>query len=297
MRVDKENEYVSYNDELHKYWLKSSGEYCVSATTLIHKFATFDEDFWSSYKAFERIAPESFKGIKKTLLKTKRIQKNILEILDVDKETFKNAKKEILAEWALKRDESCVRGTKFHNEQEAEHWNGNTNEIKQLGLGGSFPPINTNKVELGKKGVYPEILLSRISNDKMLKIAGQADLVIVDGNEVHVLDYKTSKAIDKKAYFDTRARKATMMKYPLNNIEDSNFWHYTLQLSLYAWMIEKEYPEAIIKSLTIIHYDHDGKVTNYECEYRKKDVERMLAFYKNQLADKRFKESIKKITF
>lgn len=297
IKVDKENEYVSYNDELHKYWVKDSSEFCISATTLIHKFTTFDEDFWSSYKAFERVAPESFKKIKNNLLKTKKIQKNILEVLGIEEEEFQKTKKEILKEWAIKREESCVRGTKFHNEQEEQHWNGNTKEIKQLGLGGSFVPISTNKIEIGKKGIYPEILLSRISNDKILKVAGQADLVIVDGNEVHVLDYKTSKSIDKKAYFDTRSRKATMMKYPLNNMEDSNFWHYTLQLSLYAWMIQKEYPEAIIKSLTLIHYDHDGNITNYECEYRKKDVERMLAFYKNQLAHKKFKESIKKINF
>lgn len=297
IKVDKENEYVSYNDELHKYWVKDSSEFCISATTLIHKFTTFDEDFWSSYKAFERVAPESFKKIKNNLLKTKKIQKNILEVLGIEEEEFQKTKKEILKEWAIKREESCIRGTKFHSEQEEQHWNGNTKEIKQLGLGGSFVPISTNKIEIGKKGIYPEILLSRISNDKILKVAGQADLVIVDGNEVHVLDYKTSKSIDKKAYFDTRSRKATMMKYPLNNIEDSNFWHYTLQLSLYAWMIQKECPEAIIKSLTLIHYDHDGNITNYECEYRKKDVERMLAFYKNQLAHKKFKESIKKINF
>ena len=77
IKVDKENEYVSYNDELHKYWVKDSSEFCISATTLIHKFTTFDEDFWSSYKAFERVAPESFKKIKNNLLKTKKIQKNI----------------------------------------------------------------------------------------------------------------------------------------------------------------------------------------------------------------------------
>lgn len=297
LTVDKENDVVSYNDKVHKYWVKENGKQCISATTLIHKFTTFDEEFWSSYKALERIAPESFKDIKGNLLKTKRFSLKLLEELEIPEEIFLNAKRDILAEWAEKRDESCVRGTKFHQEQENLHWGGSTQELKQLGLGGTFTPINTNKIVMGQRGVYPELLLSRISNDGILRIAGQADLVIVDGNEVHILDYKTSKTIDQKGYFDSKSRKATTMKYPLNNIADSNFWHYTLQLSLYAWMIEKAYPEAIIKSLVIIHYDHNGKVTNYNCEYRKKDVERMLAFYKNQLIHDRFKESVKKLEF
>ena len=42
LKVDKENEYVKYNDELHKYCVKDNNEACISVTTLIHKFTTFD---------------------------------------------------------------------------------------------------------------------------------------------------------------------------------------------------------------------------------------------------------------
>ena len=45
--VDKENSLVSYNDKLHKYWIKGTKQACISVTTLIHKFTTFDEEFWS----------------------------------------------------------------------------------------------------------------------------------------------------------------------------------------------------------------------------------------------------------
>ena len=55
LEVDKENEVVRYNDQLHKYWTKSSNQSCISVTTLIHNFTTFDESFWSSYKAFESL--------------------------------------------------------------------------------------------------------------------------------------------------------------------------------------------------------------------------------------------------
>jgi ATP-dependent exoDNAse (exonuclease V) beta subunit len=265
---------------------------------LIHNFQTFDEEFWSTYKALEKIAEVSkFKEVKNTLLKIKKIPNNILELLDLQEKDLATAKQEILQEWQQKREESCIRGSKFHLEQELAHLGGTTKELKEFGIGGKFSTITTNRLELSKKGVYPELLLSRISNDGKLRIAGQADLVIVDGNDVYILDYKTSRSIDKKAFFDTKTRKATMMKYPLNNLEDSNFWHYTLQLSTYAWMIQKQYPEANIKSLVLIHYDHNGKITNYECEYRKLEVERMLAYYRNQIKKEDFKKSIQKMEF
>ena len=152
-----------------------------------------------------------------------------------------------------------------------------------------------NKIEYGAQRVYPEILLSRVSPDGELRIAGQADLVIIDGFDVHILDYKTSKKIDKKSYYDRKKRRSQMMKYPLNNIEDTNFWHYSLQLSTYAWMIEKMDPRFNIKSLTIIHYDHGGGVTYHECQYLKNDVERMLSDYKRKIKHDEFKKSREKV--
>lgn len=47
----------------------------------------------------------------------------------------------------------------------------------------------------------------------------------------------------------------------------------------------------------LIHHDHNGNITNYECEYRKDDVERMLSFYKSQLEHEEFQKSLEKIAF
>lgn len=298
LKVDKENGIVQYNDELHKYWVKETDSQCISVTTLIHKFTTFDEAFWSAYKTLESlISEEDFKAIKSDLTLTKKFSDSYLEKFEIDKEVFEGHRKTLLVEWARKREESCVRGSAIHLEQELRHLDGNTKELQKLGLGGKFETNTTNELVLGAKGVYPELLLSRVSEDGVLKIAGQADLVIIDNNDVYVLDYKTNKKIDKNAFFDSRTKKKSMMKYPLNNIQDTNFWHYSLQLSTYAWMIEKYNPAFNIKSLILIHYDHDGGVTEYECEYLKKDVERMLRFYKKQIIDDEFKRSREKIIF
>lgn len=298
LEVDKENNFVSYNDKLHKYWTKDSKQSCISVTTLIHQFTTFDEDFWSSYKAIESlVSAEEFKLIKPNLLSQNIFDLKYLEVVKVNEEIFINRKAEILNEWAETRERSCIRGTEIHRQHELEHLAGVTKELSHLNLGGSFSTNTTNQIETNVRQVYPELLLSRISPDGKLRLAGQADLIIVDGLDVYVLDYKTNKEIKMKSFYNGKTKKSTMMKYPLNNLQDVNFWHYSLQLSTYAWMIQKINPEYNIKALMLIHYDHDGGCTTYECEYLKQDVERMLGYYKNQIEHEEFKKSREKIIF
>ena len=181
LEIDKENSSVRYNDKLHKYWVKDSQQSCISVTTLIHKFSTFDELFWSSYKALESLADEDkFKGIKPDLLDRKVFNERYLDMTDVSLDDFNERREEILEEWAAKREESCIRGTAIHRAQELQHLAGNTKELQHLGLGGRFLTTTTNEIEVGAQKVYPELLLSRISPDGRLRIAGQADLVIID---------------------------------------------------------------------------------------------------------------------
>ena len=87
------------------------------------------------------------------------------------------------------------------------------------------------------------------------------------------------------------------MKYPLNTLEDSNFWHYTMQLSTYAWMLQKINPNFIIKDLILNHYDHAGNNTLYHCDYLKTEVERMLCFYKKELLSEKRKAERKRIEY
>ena len=62
-------------------------------------------------------------------------------------------------------------------------------------------------------------------------------------------------------------------------------------------MIEKISPEFNIKLLMLIHFEHNGGITSYECEYRKEDVERMLAFHKKMIEHEEFLKSNERIVF
>lgn len=115
--------------------------------------------------------------------------------------------------------------------------------------------------------------------------------------ESMIVTHNTNKKLDEKSYFDTRTKKSQMMKYPMNNLMDCNKVHYTLQLSLYAWMLQKLNPDFVIKKLLLIHYDHNGNVTEHEIEYLKEDVERMCKFWKKQCLLEEIREKRKPIEF
>lgn len=303
MKIDKSNGNVKYNDEEHLYW-DDNGKF-ISVTTLIGKFCQpFDSDYWSSYKAIERVLDkETFKIAKKDLQNNIGIDK-IIEAFDIDREDFNSAKQNILDEWQKKNIEACERGTKIHADLEHSFTKKKETDMKKYGLGGKFL-INTND-SLNKsntelldidKGVFPEYLIYRTSDDNKFRLAGQIDLLIKDGNDIYIRDYKTNSKIDEKSYYNPRTKKYQMMNYPLNNLMDCNKVHYALQLSTYAWMLQKINPQFNIKQLMLIHYNHDGNVTEIPVDYLKDDVIRMCKWYKKQLLIEETKNKRKPIEF
>lgn len=298
LKIDKKNGTCLYSDEKHIYWDEKDEVKYVSVTTLIHKFTQeFDEEFWSAYKALEAIMAEGFSRVKSSLLKSKKFNIKLIDKLEIDKLEFETKRQEIKNAWETNKNKACERGTAIHLGKELNFYEGKEHEIKHFGLGGKFT-CERNYYELDlEKGVYPEYLVSRKSDDELLRVAGQIDLLIKDGNDIYIIDYKTNKKLDEKSYFDPATKKHQMMKYPLNNVMDCNMLHYTLQLSTYAYLLKLINPEFNVKRLMIIHYDHDGNEKHYELKYMEKEVEIMLKFYKKQIMLDRKKELRKPIEY
>lgn len=294
LQIDKRNKDVCYSDETHVYWTAIDKQKCISVTTLIHQFDPFDTDFWSKYKALEAMLGDQFKEVKTSLLDTKRFDYKILEDLDIVREDFDNKVIEILAEWKAKAEVACERGTHLHKQYELATLKKDYSDLDKFDIPNFLDTPNlrviTNNLIPECNAVLPELLLSRISEDGKLRIAGQADLVVIIGDEFYVLDYKSNREIKLKSFYDKKKRSSEKMKYPLNHLDNTNFWHYTIQLSTYAWIIEKNNPRLKCKGLYLLHHDHSDKRTTYELDYLKKDVERMLAFYKKQEEHKEFKQ-------
>ena len=230
MKIDKLNGNVAFNEEKHKYFNVDdpSKEY-ISVTTLIHRFTQpFDKDFWSAYKALEKLLPkESWAIEKKSLLNSKKFNKSILEVYNISELEFNKAQQDILDAWDEKNRLACERGTAIHAEIENSFYKKKSNiTLDKFGIGGKFEcKKDYSKLDLDY-GVYPEYLIYRESDDGILKIAGQIDLIIKMGNEIILADHKTGEKIEQKSGFDTRTKQPATMLYPLNNLPDCNFYHY-----------------------------------------------------------------------
>jgi ATP-dependent exoDNAse (exonuclease V) beta subunit len=293
--ITKQNGNMAFIEETHKYFdVTNPDAKFTSVTTMIHEYTQpFDKDFWSAYKALEKLlTKEAWNIEKKSLLSTKKFDKVLLELHDISENDFNREQQAILDEWDNENRKSCDRGTKIHADLE------NSFYIKKK-------DINLNKFEIGGKfecrkdyfdldienGVYPEYLISKVSKDGKLRIAGQIDLLVKKGNKIIIADWKTNKKIETKSYYNNKTKTSVKMKFPLNNLDDVNYWHYTLQLSTYAWMIQELNPDFEIEDLVLVHFDHSDNMTVYHLPYLKEEVIKMLNHFKKEssLRDKREK--------
>jgi CRISPR/Cas system-associated exonuclease Cas4 (RecB family) len=283
MKYDKINGKVGFLEEPHIYKnIDDPTINYVSVTTLISKFEQpYDKDFWSAYKALEKLVPiNEWKPLKDSLLNTKKFDKECLSDYNISENEFNKVQQDILDEWQKKNKESCDRGTKIHAQLENALYNKDSINLQKYGIGGKFI-CKKDYTDLNlEHGVYPEYLV--YYDHPKLHIAGQIDLLIKSGNDIIIGDYKTNAELKFKSFYSRKTKKSVKMKYPLTKLDDVNFNHYQLQLSTYAWMLQKLNPEFNIKRLFIVHFPHEGGSKIYEVEYLKDDVEKMLKAYIKQ---------------
>lgn len=194
MEIDKVNGNVGFNTEYHKYFnINNPSKEYISVTTLIHNYTQeFDKEFWSAYKALEKLIPkENWTIEKKSLLAYKKFNKNILELYNISENEFNKTQQDILDAWDEENRKSCERGTKIHEDIENSFYaNPKDISLKKFGLGGKFE-CRKDYSELDLEyGVYPEYLIARESEDGILRIAGQVDLIVKQGNEISIIDHK-----------------------------------------------------------------------------------------------------------
>lgn len=285
-KITKQNGNIAFEEEAHIYYdVTQPDQKFISVTTLIHSFTQpFDKEFWSAYKALEKLLDkDSWTIEKKSLLSTKKFDKVLLEMHDIAENDFNREQQAILDAWDEENRKSCERGTKIHADLENSFYKkGKDIDISKYQIGGKFEcRRDYNELDL-ENGIYPEYLISRVSPDGKLRIAGQIDLLVKKGNKFIIGDWKTNKKIETKSFYNKNTKSSVKMKFPLNNLDDVNYYHYALQLSTYAWMIQQLDPAYEIEDLVLVHFDHDDNMTVYHMPYLKDEVVKMLAFYKKE---------------
>lgn len=299
--ITKQNGNIAFVEETHKYFdVTNPDAVFTSVTTMIHEYTQpFDKDFWSAYKALEKLLPKDVWNVeKKSLLNSKKFDKVLLDLHSIAENDFNREQQNILDEWDNENRKSCERGTKIHADLENSFYSKKDDiNLSKFEIGGKFE-CRKDYSELDiENGVYPEYLISRVSEDGKLRIAGQIDLLVKKGNKIIIADWKTNKKIETKSFFNNRTKTSVKMKFPLNNLDDVNYWHYTLQLSTYAWMIQKLNPEFEIEDLVLVHFDHSDNMTVYHLPYLKTEVIKMLNHFKKESSLKASREKRKPIEY
>ena len=120
-----------------------------------------------------------------------------------------------------------------------------------------------------------DILSEVIVYSTELSIAGTVDILAKDNSTglYEIIDWKTSKKIEMVSYNQKMGTHEIT-----KNIMDCNFYHYSLQLSLYRYILETYYGLKIHNQL--IARLHDDGVNAHVAPYMKDEITTMLNYRK-----------------
>lgn len=105
-----------------------------------------------------------------------------------------------------------------------------------------------------KQGIYPEHFMFSESHG----ICGQSDLVYRYGNVVDIDDYKTNKELKTRGY-GWKYGDPAMMTGIMSHLEDCNYNHYSLQLSIYMKLILLKNPMLKPGRMRIYHVEFENE--------------------------------------
>lgn len=244
---------MKFIEEGHQY-IDDNGKNYTSVTTVIHSL--------EKPKDWEAIAAKYAKKVGKT-------------------------KAEIQTLWKEENLKSVVRGKDYHslkqdlvNSAKSIERNGVTCSVKfHTSQGGELIQPD---FKLENNTLYTEFLIW----DEESGICGASDEVEVVNNAINVNDHKTNKKLDKEAYCHPVTGKERML-YPIAHVENCNWMHYCIQLSLYMYLLWKKNKHLKIGKLTInwVEFDKEGKVvrvTPMNVPYLRKEAKDIVEYWKSK---------------
>jgi ATP-dependent exoDNAse (exonuclease V) beta subunit len=169
--------------------------------------------------------------------------------------------KEIQAAWKEESERALELGTFYHNQREADLCSLASIEKEGVTLP-IYIPIEKDGVKHApdqklSPGIYPEHMVYL----KSAGICGQSDLVEVVGDKVNIIDYKSNKKIETESFVNWEGLSKKML-FPVNHLDDCNYYHYALQLSIYMYIILKHNPKLKPGNIYIHHVTFEQESEN-----------------------------------
>ena len=156
-------------------------------------------------------------------------------------------KSEILEKWEKNRVEASQQGTILHDSIE-KYYNNEKVENDSIEYK-YFLNFQQDYIDLEAYRTEWEIYYEEAS------LAGSIDMLYKNSDGSYsIYDWKRTKKIEKNTMFEFGEK-------PLDHFPNTNFWHYSLQLNTYKYILENKY-DMVIKDmyLVVLHPNND----NYE---------------------------------
>jgi len=228
------DKHIAFDEPTHKYYVNGSCQGNISCTGFVH-------EFFGHFDA-KAIITKMRKGAKWATSKY-----------------YGKTDAEIMAEWSNNGKVASEAGTAMHLAIE-QFLHGSPEQIRPETFdsiewkyfmkfwndcGHDLEPYRS------EWEVFTDSLTS-LQGERKIKLCGSIDMVFrrkSDGKYV-IYDWKRSKEIKSDNPFESGLA-------PLEHLPDTNYWHYTMQLNVYKWMLENYYGLDVADLyLVIIHPDN-----------------------------------------
>ena len=225
--------HITFDEPTHKYYVNGSCQGNISCTGFVH-------EFFGHFDA-KKIIAKMKKGANWATSKY-----------------YGRSDEEIMKEWSDNGKQASSAGTAMHFAIE-QFMHGAVNEIDPAVMdtpewryfvkfwrdcGHDLEPYRS------EWEVFTDSI-DAVSGERKIKLCGSIDMVYrrkSDGKFV-IYDWKRSKEIKSDNPFGSGLA-------PLDHLPDTNYWHYTLQLNVYKWILEQYYGlEVADLYLVILHPD------------------------------------------
>jgi ATP-dependent exoDNAse (exonuclease V) beta subunit len=253
---------IVFQNEGHRYYIDGECDY-TSVTTVIHEhFPAFDAE------------PTARKMVRK-----KEFRNGAVRYLKYQKMRFNDDGEEVnedelvtsvVLSWTDYGAEMSALGTKMHNDIELFY---------------NLMPVDNQSVEYGfflqyeadmrRQGFTPfRTEITVYGEDE--KICGSVDMLFKDGQGRYRLrDWKRSKEIRRHGF-------GKFGKGELRHLPDCNYAHYTLQMNLYKYLLEKYYDIPVYDMGLVVFHPDNASYVEIEARSTPDDIQALVRAHKRK---------------
>jgi len=238
---DKE---VRFVEKTHTYYVKGSSKGIVSTTGFVHAF----------FPHFDPMAA---------------ITKMKASPNWPESPYFGKTDQEIAEQWSASGKEASGAGTNMHLAIE-QYLNGAHNRIEDSVKATKEWEYFQNFWNDVKQDFDPYRTEWEVWDDEF-KLTGSIDMVFKRKSDgaYAIYDWKRSKEIKMDNTWDTGYG-------PLDHLPNSNYWHYTLQLNVYRWFLEKHYGIKVVELCIVILHPNNSNYKTFKLNLLHYEIQHML---------------------